>query len=167
MYFWSLHNAQFKCLCDVSWVGQWERREFTCRMQGTWLILCLAVESHGWLCWPFLYFSEQISLENIHLKGLHFWHLRQFEWLTTEFYSLAIFFRLWMPLIFSWEVAGPLTGLRGPRANAKSGTHKIGWGGIGDTPPRKFWNFTCSEVCSAGFWGFFSCMQCVHAVHTY
>ena len=28
MYFWSLHNAQLKCLFDVSWVRQGKRREF-------------------------------------------------------------------------------------------------------------------------------------------
>ena len=47
---------------------------------------------------------------------------------------------------------GPVRGLWGPRANRKSGAHNKHCvrGGLG-ARPWKFWDFTCSEVCSGGF----------------
>ena len=106
------------------------------------------------LCWLFLYSSEQ---ENTHLIRLHFWHLRQaltdfIHWIP---FSSSLFW-LWIPLICS-ELAGLPTGLWEPRKNTKSGAHNL-WGHA----PRKFWDFTCSEACSGGFWGFFSCIRTVH-----
>ena len=51
------------------------------------------------LCLLFPYFSEQISLDDIHLIGGPFLALkavRDLNCLTTEFHSLAVFFRLWI-----------------------------------------------------------------------
>ena len=42
--------------------------------------------------------------------------------------------------------------MRGPRANTKSGMHNIDCvREVSEHSPRKFWDFTCSEVCSGGF----------------
>ena len=68
----------------------------TCRVQSTWLLLCLAIESLGWLC---VGHSLFIILEDSNLIGAPFlalkadWGLNQ---LATEFHSLAIFFKLWI-----------------------------------------------------------------------
>ena len=50
--------------------------------------------------------------------------------------------------------------IEGPRANTKSGAHSIEYERrSGDTPSG---DFTCSEVCSGGFWGSFPCIQYTH-----
>ena len=59
-----------------------------------------------------------------------------------------------------WLYPGPPRGLERPRANAKSGAPKLDCvRGVWGHTPRKFWDFTCSEVCSGGLF--------VHAHSTY
>ena len=48
----------------------------------------------------------------------------------------------------------------GPGEIQKVGPLQNGLCGRG--APKKFWDFTCSEVCSGGSWGSFSCMHTAH-----
>ena len=58
-------------------------------------------------------------------------------------------------------------GLWGPRANTKSGAHAIDCiRGVRGHAPRKFWDFTCSEVRSGDFRGSFSHAYSIPYIYT-